>query len=372
MSKPFILFCAGEDSGDILGEDFVAVAVARGLDARGTGGARMQAAGLIPLANFEHLPVSGFFDVLPKYLQLRRCFDSLRQALLSEDCEGLIAIDYPGFNMKLCALAKSLGKKVLYVAPPQVWAWKKNRGKKLQGVDLAVLFEFEKDVYEKMGCRAELLQHPFLTAVDSCSSASREIQEKILLLPGSRKRQALRNLKFYLSALSELPLQPQGRVEVVAARQSLVPVFEQALRLQFQGEIPAEYSVIVVPKTAQERVKIFGDARLAISPPGTVSLELALSGTPQVVAMKPDPLTYLLGKSLVKIPYFAMPNILLNRMVIPEIMSAPWHSTFVLSQTIKETRKTNALQVVSQLKEKLKGGQSAAKLFGKFFQCDSH
>ncbi len=368
MPKPYILFCAGEDSGDILGEGFVAAAQARGLETRGTGGARMQAAGLIPIADFEHLPVSGFLDVLPKYLELRHCYNLLEQALISEDCVGFVAIDYPGFNMKLCALANKLGKKVLYVAPPQIWAWKRNRAQKLRDVDLAVLFEFEKETYEKLGCRTTLLTHPFLKMEDRVSPPL-PLSGKILLLPGSRKKQALRNLRHYLDLVWDFGC----NVEIVAARNSLVKLFEQELQRNFNERNPS-IRITCAPQNVQERRNYFASASLAISTPGTATIELALSGIPLIVSMVPDRLTYFLGKKLVHTKLFAMPNILLGQMEIPEYIYPSGQSQVYL-QKVKGKMfemmslfyRENAERLACQLKKMLGGGQSAAELFSKFF-----
>ena len=132
----------------------------------------MVRAGLDPVIDFEELPVSGFGDVLPRYFRLRKLYGMMKATLRSPDCVAFIAIDYPGFNMGLASLAKRLGKPVLYVAPPQVWAWKRSRAKKLQGVSLAVLFEFEKDVYEKFGCKVNLLRHPFVESLQAKNALS--------------------------------------------------------------------------------------------------------------------------------------------------------------------------------------------------------
>ena len=128
----YILVCAGEDSGDSIGESLVKAIVADArFEAVGAGGIRMQNAGLRSLVEYETLPVSGFGDVVPRYFKLRQSFNQLKTALESPNCVGLIAIDYPGFNMKLVALAGKLRKPALYVAPPQVWAWKRKRAKEL-------------------------------------------------------------------------------------------------------------------------------------------------------------------------------------------------------------------------------------------------
>ena len=83
MKESFVLFCAGEDSGDVLGEAFVQSVVRRGILSVGTGGPRMRSAGLVPIADYEDLPVSGFLDVLPRIARLRKVYDQLKKLLCS-------------------------------------------------------------------------------------------------------------------------------------------------------------------------------------------------------------------------------------------------------------------------------------------------
>ena len=226
--NPYVLICAGEDSGDSIGESLVKNIIADGrFTVVGAGGARMQKAGLKPLVDFENLPVSGFGDVLPKYFKLRNSFNRLKMALESPNCLGFVAIDYPGFNMKLVRLAGKLKKPCLYVAPPQVWAWKKKRAKELAQnscVKLAVFFDFEEAVYKEAGCNVVRVQHPFTQVGDKVPELCRRAASKIhtLLLPGSRKSQALRNLPVFLKTIQNVE-----NVVVVAARQELVPAFEK-------------------------------------------------------------------------------------------------------------------------------------------------
>jgi lipid A disaccharide synthetase len=105
----YVLFCAGEDSGDSLGAPLVRETVKLGFRVVGAGGVRMQSAGLEPIVNYELLPVSGFGDVIPHLVRLRRMRDRLAEALLDKDCIALVAIDYPGFNMELNDLLESEG-----------------------------------------------------------------------------------------------------------------------------------------------------------------------------------------------------------------------------------------------------------------------
>ena len=390
---PYVLLCAGEDSGDVLGESFVSAVIAAGYEARGTGGARMQAAGLVPVSEYENLPVSGFGDVLPHYFRLRRAFAALRDALKAPECVGLVAIDYPGFNMKLCALAKRLGKRVLYVAPPQVWAWKSSRARKLRGIPLAVLFDFERKAFERLGCEARRLSHPFAggavpksATVQATVPTSAAVQAAVpfvpsdgprdlLLLPGSRKSQALRNLDAYMRVVGDTGL----GVTVVAARKSMMPVLAHALSRYLDGKAPARVSVAVAPESAEARRKMYGGAAGALVAPGTATLELALSGCPQVVLTVPDALTYIMGSLLVKARHFAMPNILLSRGAVPEFICAPWalkgaapKVRQALQSMQNDGAKAAAASVADELNSIVAGGKSAAELLGEFFQGNAH
>ena len=285
-SLPYILVCAGEDSGDVIGEPLVCALRSRNVVVEGAGGRRMQTAGMIPLVDFGLLPVSGFGDVLPRYLKLRRSYNVLKSALESSECLGLIAIDYPGFNMKLVERAGELRKPALYVAPPQVWAWKRKRAKVLARnsyVKLAVFFDFEERVYADAGCNVVRVMHPFANSEFGIRSSELYFERhetlhgiaeteavpspRCLLLPGSRKAQALRNLPIYLKVVQGLK-----NVAVVAARQELVDVFKKY-------KIP----VVVAPQSAAERKALYQSAEYALTAPGTSTLELALSGVPFTV-----------------------------------------------------------------------------------------
>ena len=374
----YILVCAGEDSGDSIGESLVKAIVADAhWGAVGAGGARMQAAGLRPIVDYETLPVSGFGDVVPKYFKLRQSFNQLKTALESPNCVGLIAIDYPGFNMKLVARAGELRKPSLYVAPPQVWAWKRKRAKELAKnpfVKLAVFFEFEETVYREVGCDVVRVQHPFVNSKieiqnDRCANGATRLcsseferdsrlrplsEPQTILLPGSRKSQALRNLPIYLKAIHDLQ-----NVLVIAARKELVPAFEK-----FGTQ------VVVAPQNVEERKALYQAAQYAITAPGTATLELALAGCPMMVCTKPDMLTYCLGRLFVRTKYFALPNIIMNRLVFPEYIVAPWENPDALRKWIapvipnacNDPGMTSGLALQAELREKLNVGKTLEQL----------
>lgn len=311
MRDSFVLFCAGEDSGDILGESLVRECVRLGLQAQGVGGCRMQNAGLASVADYETLPVSGFGDVLPRFFRLRTIFSQLETLLRSENCVALVCIDYPGFNMKLVQMAERLNKSALYVAPPQVWAWKSSRVKKLRKAHLAVLFDFERRVYESYGVAADLLKHPFPRV------RGKNDEKRILLLPGSRLLQAIRNISFFKAVATQVHAERLDYTFVVAvSRAEIRSKLENAFS---QGEIlPDWLSFEDVPQKAQLRAEFYSRFPVALCIPGSATLELALSGVTPVVTDVLDSLTYFMCKHFVKADYFALPNVLLSRKAIPE------------------------------------------------------
>ena len=292
----FILIIAGEDSGDIIGEEFVKTAVEQGFEAVGTGGANMQRAGLRTVANFEDMAVNGFLDVLKKLPKLFLIKRTLQKNLKSKNCKSLICIDYPGMNLPLMKFAKKINKPVFYIAPPQIWAWKKNRGKYFKNVYVGVFFQFEKDIYKGWGAKAFFVRHPCLSNSKVCD----EFKDKVLFLPGSRLGQLKRNLSKYMSIAESVE-----NAVFVASRKELFDFLSKKLCGKFQ--------VIL-----RERGTSFEGAKAAFCMPGTAVLETFMAGVPTIAIAVIDPLTYIMGKLFLKTKYLTLPNIISGKEVVPE------------------------------------------------------
>ncbi|WP_458451179.1 lipid-A-disaccharide synthase [Fibrobacter sp.] len=377
QARPFVLFCAGEDSGDVLGETLVRPAVESGMNVLGVGGPRMQRAGLVPVGDYETLPVSGFGDVLPRVFRLKKIFSHLESLLREDSCVALVCIDYPGFNMKLCRRALALKKPVLYVAPPQVWAWKKHRARRLRGAKLAVLFNFERRVYESLGLGAEILEHPFLQAVGARAIGPKVRETRpnqdVVVLPGSRESQALRNLPFFMEVVSRVhALHPERNFVLVASRESLKTQFEcAAAKLSPAGSVPAWLRIDVAPQEARERATFYARHAAALCMPGSATLELALSGVPLVVADVLDPLTYFIGKHFVKTDYFALPNVLLGRSAYPEFFftrgaSRKKDNAERVAETLRKALENPPRSTVADLVKTFAASTSAESLMTEF------
>jgi len=296
QKSEFALIVAGEDSGDIIGEDVVKTVLKEGLEALGTGGTYMKNAGLKTVANFEDMAVNGFFDVLKKLPKLFFIKRKLSKILRSEDCKVLICIDYPGMNLPLTKLAKKINKPVFYIAPPQIWAWKKNRGKHFKNINVGVFFEFEKNIYESFGANAIFVKHPCLKNTKICD----EFKDKVLFLPGSRLGQLKRNLKKYIALAKN-----EENAVFVASRKELFDFLNKKLGGKF-------------PVILREHGTSFVEAKAAVCTPGTAVLETYLAGVPTTAVAVVDPLTYIMGKIFLKTKYLTLPNIILQREVVKE------------------------------------------------------
>ncbi len=292
----FILIIAGEDSGDIIGKEFVKIAVEQGFEAVGTGGANMQRTGLKTVANFEDMAVNGFFDVLKKLPKLFFIKRTLQKNIKDENCKALVCIDYPGMNLPLMKFAKKINKPIFYVAPPQIWAWKKNRGKYFKNVNVGVFFQFEKNIYESFGAKVFFVEHPCLRNLKVCD----EFKDKVLFLPGSRLGQLKRNLSKYINIASSVE-----NAVFVASRKELFDFLNKKLGGKF-------------PVILREHGTSFKGAKAAFCTPGTAVLETFMANVPTIAVAVIDPLTYMMGKLFLKTKYLTLPNIISGKEVVPE------------------------------------------------------
>lgn len=305
---------AGEASGDTYGGALAAELRRRmpGLRLVGTGGPRMEAAGVELLARIDRLSVMGFAEVLPRLPWLLRLERRLRGLLGEVDL--VVPIDYPGLNLRVARAARARGVPVLYYVAPQVWAWKPERARTLAACAdrVAVILPFEREILEPYGVRAAFVGHPLLdradAVVDRAAFSARwgldPGRPLLALLPGSRAQELERHLDLFAAA-ADL---------VTAARPEVLPVVGRAPGL------PSElYRRIALPVVDDVR-GLLAHARAALLKSGTVTLEAALEGTPGVVAYRTSPLTWALARRLVGVEHVALPNLVLNERVYPELL----------------------------------------------------
>lgn len=355
-----VMISVGEASGDLHGAS-VATALRNiqpGIKLLGMGGQAMRSAGVEIVHDIADLGVIGFVEVIKNLPRLFKLRDNLVDLMAAERPDVLVVIDYPDFNMRLAAKAKQLGIPVVSYISPSAWAWRKGRAKNVAKlVDrLAAIFPFEADVYREAGANVTFVGHPLLDIVKSSLSRTetyaffkaKSDQPIVLLLPGSRNQEINTLLPVMLAAGEKI-------VEQVPDCQFFLPVASTISREMLQN-ILSQYK-LKVNLTNEYTYDLMAIADSAIAASGTVTLEAALLKLPCVVVYKLAALTYLLGKFLVKIPHFSLPNIIAGRQIIPELLqdqaNAANIAQAVLPMLQEDTEKKRLQQDLAEVRHKL-------------------
>ena len=318
-----IMLSAGETSGDLHG-----AALARELRAldpsialTGFGGAEMAAAGVTLRQNYTDYNVMGISAVL---LNLRRIFallDDLTHLMEEERPDVLVIIDYPDFNWRLAARAKERGIPVFSYIPPSAWAWRKGRAKSCAALadEIVAIFPHELPPYEAAGANISFVGNPLIDTVraemepeEACRHfAIEENDVPILLMPGSRREEIERLLPPMLGAAEILQTRDP-------ARRFFLPVAGGVDEQRIEEHLAA--SPVEVTLTHDARYALMKAARAAIAASGTVVMEAAVMGLPAVVLYRMSALSYFVGRLLVDVPRFSLPNILLGETFETELL----------------------------------------------------
>jgi lipid-A-disaccharide synthase len=316
---------AGEASGDILAAGLIKQLKKRYPNAifEGIAGPKMQAQGCQSLFEMEELSVMGLVEVLSRIRRLLFVLKSMLHHFLANPPDVFIGVDAPDFNLGLALKLKNHGIKTVQYVSPTVWAWREKRIFKIAKATNLVLsiFPFEKQVYDKHHIPCEFVGHTMADdiAIKPDQQKARhalklkEHEVILALLPGSRKREVDSLLDVFIQAC--LLLKPD-----VKELKVLIPVVNRQRKAQVDEYIQThkpDLNIQVVIGHARE-VMIASDAVLLAS--GTATLEAMLCKKNMVTAYKLSGLTYQMMKWLYKAKYFALPNVLADEKLIPELL----------------------------------------------------
>ena len=317
------MIVAGEASGDIYGADLAreALKLDPALQFFGIGGARMREVGVETLVDSADMAVVGLVEVLKHFNVISAAFLKLKHIILKTPPDLLILIDYPGFNLRLAKIAKKAGVTVFYYISPQIWAWRQGRVKKIARLvdHMAVILPFEAPFYERAGVPVSFVGHPMLDMVnvsmdrsEAASSFGFDPTRKIVgLFPGSRKNEIERLLPVIVASAIQLK---QRFPNIQFALPLASTLRSDTITPQLEA---AGLDVTVTSDRIHDLIRAC-DAVISVS--GTVTLEIALVGTPMVIIYKLSPLTYQLAKRLVKIPNIGLCNIVAGETVVKEMI----------------------------------------------------
>lgn len=322
----------------------------------GIGGDELAAEGMELTAHINEMNFMGFIEVIKHIPRINRLMTGLIEEIKQRRAEMIIPVDYPGFNLKLVEKVKESGwekiPKVFYYISPQVWAWGAKRIPKIARlVDrMAGILPFEVDTYAGSGLDFQFVGHPLLDDFDD--SADREAfaarhgldsdRKLIALLPGSRTQEVGKLLPVMLEA-AELIREKVDCEFVIGGTNSV----DSGL---YQGIDSAK---VIFGETRS----LMMNADFVITASGTATLETACAGTPMVVVYKLNPLSYHIGKRLVKLKNIALTNVVAGEKIVPELIQEGATPRNIAEETLRilsseqttQTMKANLRQVREKL-----------------------
>lgn len=276
------------------------------------GGDNLKESGAHLLFNLAEHAVVGIIEVLKNYGFFKKIFNHTLAWIRDNKPRVVLLVDYPGFNLRLANALMEEGLsckgggdiKVLQYVSPQLWAWKPNRRFKMEKVldGLAVIFPFEVDCYEDVELPVSFVGHPFVDEKYSCP-VRYDKNGPLLLLPGSRIQPIERILPVFLDACENMDdILPKLKIQLPVPNQQIKNTVQKILSSRIDLE---------------KRIEITEDlsnlkARAAFMSSGTMSLACALAGIPGIIAYKAHPITYLVGRALIRVPFLGMANLLLS------------------------------------------------------------
>ena len=320
---PRLLVSCGEPSGDLYGAELVRHLrpLVGSLDVFGLGGDRLQGQGARLTAHVRDLAVVGLLEVVSHLPRLRRIF---RQVLAEVDAnrpDVAVLVDYPDFNLRLAKELRRRDIPVVYYVSPQVWAWRRGRVRAIRETvsRMLVIFPFEEAMYREAGVPVTFVGHPLVDLVHPAEDRAAFLRSCGLdpdravvgILPGSRRKEVAHNVGPLAAAAGRLARRKPELQFLVALAPSLDPA-------PVERAFAASGARIVAGATHG----VLGASRLALVASGTATVEAALLGVPMVVVYRVSRLTYGLGRPLVKVPHFAMVNLVAGRTVVPELMQS--------------------------------------------------
>lgn len=354
---------AGEASGDMHGANLLKAIKRLSPEAQfeGFGGQRLQAEGMKVLRSLDKLNFMGFVEVVKNIGTVRENFKICKQALQKNKPDAIILIDYPGFNLRMAKWAKQRGIKVFFYISPQVWAWKEGRVKQMKkNIDrLMVILPFEQDFFAKHGMDVDFVGHPLIEEIEKRRQKSDVRKENVIaLLPGSREQEIKHILPEMLKATEHFP--------------------EYHFYI---GKAPGRTAAFYQSRFNLKTAKVFEDgtykllarSKAALVASGTATLETGLLKVPQIVCYKASGISVRIARSLIKVRYISLVNLILNRPAVKELIQSELNTESIVNELKRLLNDDQAKEQVSRDYDDLwqaLGGGGASEIAAKLIVSD--
>jgi lipid-A-disaccharide synthase len=361
------MLSCGEASGDLYAGALVEALRAEhpAVDVFGLGGDRFRAAGGRLVGDFRGLAVTGLVEALRVLPDSYAMFRKLVQAAEQERPDVLVLIDYPDFNFRLMHAVRRLGVPIVYYVSPQLWAWRPGRLQTMKAVVDRVLpiFPFEESLYRRAGIDVRFVGHPlidlatpheprdtFLKSLDL--DPARPV---VALLPGSRANELHRLVPILAAAVPRIASSVIGTQFIVAR----APHLADSYFAPFHG-VGATVRVV-----AGRTDDVLAASDVVVTASGTATVQAALHGTPMVVVYRLSPLTYRLGKPLVRVSNYCMVNLVAGERVVEELIQEACTPDAVASEAIDLLTNRERVEIMKEqlaiVRDKLGGPGASAR-----------
>jgi lipid-A-disaccharide synthase len=319
-----ILVSAGEASGDRYAAGVVHALrrLLPGSEFFGCAGLRMEAESVRKVVDAASLSVVGLVEVVHHIPRIYGEFRRLVREAERERPVAAILTDSPDFHLPLAKKLKTLGVPVFYLVAPQAWAWRPGRARVLQRnvTELHCIFPFEQEWFRSRGVAAWYIGHPLSTMVRPSTDKQTFLARRgiaagrpvIALCPGSRRGEAARHLAVLRQAMARISASREVTFVLATPEGSAArwgPAF-------FNGLLDSAQVRLVEGETWDA----MAHADLTLAASGTVTIEAALLGAPMITYYRVTPISWLLGRMLVRVPYYSMVNLVAGRRVVPELI----------------------------------------------------
>ncbi|MGE3920098.1 MAG: lipid-A-disaccharide synthase [Gammaproteobacteria bacterium] len=323
QNPPLIMISAGEASGDLHGAHLIQSVLIKNSDItfKGMGGNSMANAGCELIVDCKKLAIIDLIEIFTRAKDIWRAMKIMRQSLKTLRPNLLVLIDFSGFNLRLARFAHKLGIKILYYVSPQVWAWRVHRVEKIKRYvnQMAVIYPFEVDFYQKRQVPALYVGNPVahkikmdLNPLELKKSLGLNLDKKTIgLVPGSRRGEINRNLPTILKA-AELLLKTHPELQFV------LPLASSLQEADLKEHLAQSNLPITITRNRVDETIPACDAVIAVS--GTVTLEIGLLTIPMVIIYKLTPISFQIGKRVIKVDHIGICNLIAGKRVVQELI----------------------------------------------------
>lgn len=335
----------------------------------GLGGDRMEKAGVELVVHQRELAVGGLVELLPAAPRAWRAWRRLGAALEAARPGLAVLVDASGLNLPFARRLRRRGVACLYYVPPQVWAWRRGRIRRLaRRVDrVAAIWPFELPLYREAGVPVDFVGHPLVDRLRA-APGRREARARlklpdearlVALLPGSRRNELRYNLGLFLETARRLHAADPRLGFALPVPGSLDP--EAVARGIARAGLPA---TLPLRRCDGRSIEVLAACDAALAKPGTATLEAALLGRPLVVAARAHAVTAALLRRLVEVDWLAMPNLICGEAVVPELLqgdAVPERIARALLERLDGPLRERQLERFASLARRLGGGGAAER-----------